>query len=103
MKFWVVLILIFSANLAVYAEENFNREILERLVRMETKIDNQQRQIDDIKSDFGDLKADFKDLRADFKDLRADTDKKFDRLYAFLYWAFGIITSLLFVFSSFIL
>ena len=89
MKYLVGIMLIFIVVFNSNAEENFNREILERLVRMETKMDNLQRQIDDLK--------------IQRQDDKTEINANFDRLYTFLYWAIGTGTSVLFLMCGFIL
>lgn len=86
MKHFVVLCLFFIATSNLIAEENFEREIIERLARLETKVDNNASLISETK-----------------KDLQKQTDDAKSETRSFEYWALGIIISMLFAFASFIL
>lgn len=86
MKHFVVFCLFFIATSNLIAEENFEREIIERLARLETKVDNNASLISETK----------KDLQKKMDDAKSETR-------SFEYWAFGIVISILFAFASFIL
>ena len=86
MKYLRILVLFFIFTISSKAEKSFEREIIERLARLETKVDNNALMISETK----------KDLQKQIDDSKTETR-------SFEYWAFGIVISILFAFASFIL
>ncbi|OGP62947.1 MAG: hypothetical protein A2V65_07145 [Deltaproteobacteria bacterium RBG_13_49_15] len=100
---FILAIIMLIAPISHAKEVSFSQEDRERLIRLETKveegfkalqrqIDSQQRQIDDLKlstqRQIDDLKL---STQRQIDDLKLSFQKQFDNLYALILWGFGIL------------